>query len=181
VEMTNQTHEHQRNRGTGFRPCSVLLLCIALSTECRGQSNAWPLMTEAQARAVQRALPSYSGWRVATAEDHVGNREELKRMRDSQPGYNPYFTTTAAKGEEGPFALALVRDTTFLLLYFAILAQEYDTPVEVASAGWFREAFLALHGDTLVVASFRSDVLFEFVRNESTGRFVLINDSTYER
>jgi len=154
------------------------ILVGTFSLTCRTQTGFPSTMTALQTSTVERLADQQPGWRLATAEDHTGNPQEVRRMRDSAPGYNPYFTTTAARGAEGPFAVALVRDTTFRVLYFPMRERGYGAPVEVAKAGWLREAHLRLHADTLRIAPFRSDVIFNFVWKDSTRSFRLIEDSS---
>jgi hypothetical protein len=134
-------------------------------------------MTALQAISVDSLVAQHPGWRLATAEDHTGNPQELQTMRDSVPGYNPYFSTTAARRSEGPFAVALVSDTTFLVFYFPLRERHYGAPVEVRKAGWLREAYLRLLGDTLRIAPFRSDVIFNFVWDDSSRSFRFVEDS----
>jgi hypothetical protein len=154
-----------------------LSLVLVVAAGCGGQHGSAGV-TEAQARAIESALHLHPGWRAATAADHTGNVEEVRRIRDTLPTYNPHFATTTVGRTESAFAVALIRDTTFLVLYFPFRVRGYGTPVEAARAAWLREAYLSLRGDTLQIAAYHSDVIFDLVWNGTSGAFQLIGDSS---
>jgi hypothetical protein len=80
------------------------------------------------------------------------------------------------RGSEGGFAVALVKDTVFRVLWFPYHGDRYGQPIEVAQAGWFRRAHLAVSGDTVRVAPFRSDFIWDFVWSDSARKFLLVDD-----
>ncbi len=153
----------------------MLALSLMVAAACSGQA-ATGGPTPAQQHQIERLVAQNSGWRVATVRDFGGNRDDIRRLQAKDPAYSPYFSS-ALEGAEGPFAIALVRDTLFRVVYFPFQGNEYRRPVEVAQAGWFRAAQITLNRDTLRIAEFNSDVVLDFAWNRSTGRFRILEDS----
>jgi hypothetical protein len=177
--MREHAGEYQRgHRPSGSRQGLLLTLIMAGALACQGQADPTLPGTPAQQREIQALLRQNPGWRLATVADHTGNPEEVKRIQADRPRYSPYFATAAREGGDGPFAVALVRDTVFRVLYFPYRDRTYGRPVEVAKAGWFREASIALHGDTLRIAPYRSDLILDFVWSDSARKFLLLKDSS---
>lgn len=176
------------NCGRNSRAERVRVWAIALAmaraflfvggSACHGQGAPLSPATAAQQREIDALLHRNPQWRAATAADHVGNPDEVRRLRAEHAAYTPYFASAASDEREGSFAIALVRDTMFRVVYFPFRERGYGSPIEVATAGWFREAHLALYGDTLRIAAFRSDVILDLVWSERAGKFVLVEDST---
>jgi hypothetical protein len=165
-------------RGGSLRPHTVLILLVMCTVACGQEVAPGSRGSATQQRAIEVAIRADPAWRLATASDHVGNPEEVSRLRASQPSHDPYFASSSPDTSEGAFAVVLVRDTVFRVLYFPYSDSGYGPPVEVAQAGWFREAYLTLLGDTLRVAAYRSDVILDFVWNASARRFELLRDSS---
>ena len=140
-----------------------MFIVLPLSVACRtvSESPSAYRLTRSQESALRTVLSQHSTWRLALGRDN-SDSAGMEDRRRTDPGFEPYFTSRTARGTEGDFAVVARTPGGWAVLYFrASESGAYGAEIAM-EADWLGEAFIALSGDTLRVAPFRSDEIFTF-------------------
>jgi hypothetical protein len=154
----------------------MIVSTVLLGCTTSRQANRPYHMSEAEWASAQNLLRSHPGGRLAVDSDSK-NAPAIKRLRDSVPSFEPYFTAGAAHPENPDFALVLLKAGQFKVFYFRAIGSGYQAPQEVATVDWLNDGRVQLEGDTLNIAPFESDEIFRFGWDTTKKQLDLVSDS----
>jgi len=160
-------------KATGDLRTSVLLLGAALA--CTSRDQLPYRLTSQQSQVVNQMASQNPGWRVATAADN-SDSVSLRELRSHNVGFEPYVATFQRGNAESDLAFALVRDSTFKIFYSRYENGVYLPAQEVTTVNWLRTGRIRLRRDTLDVAPFKSDEIFEFVWSLKLGSLEFVRE-----
>jgi len=153
----------------------ALLIVFGAACTIKQPDTEYAGMSAQQRSVVHQLLRSHANWRLARDADSKGEGL-IRAIRDTQPNFDPFFTTRGVRGADSDFAVVLTRNEQFTVYYFRRSVSSYLPPQEVATVDWLNDGRIQLRGDTLDIGVFQSDEYFLFVWNPNAKQMDLVRE-----